>query len=647
MNTTFNQHSLSWLLVSIILLALPAFASGESLAPSADEWSPVEQALEQGADAEALDLLDRIISNYPEWDYGHLRRAETLERHGHLERALVDATRAFELDATNAANASTAARLFILNGQSAQALEIHTAFSGRDSDGWVAYYAAEAAFALQDIETAETILSGALRRLGNDIPAEFRFLHGRILEANGDLHGAAASYRRGLGTSSEHADQWFNLGAIHRRLARDGNDASWEHAIEAFGEAARLASEDPSTWFALGQTYLDHGNFLRAERNLKRAIDQFDSQGITQGRELATAHAGYGMSLLRLAERGNVAGDYQAALQHLEQAEALGVADAALYNNMLAAAIGAQREASDPEQAAAMTRRSEAIMNGPGAEYISSVNLGLAYFNSALNHVESNPETAWREARLATEMLLRESENNNHPHLPALWRYIGHAWALAADSAEYAAAEDGEQASDWIERREEALNNAAAAYRRAGHLRDGIAQRHYLGREADRGPQHAVSAGWQYLKWRTFIAPQAWGVVLTNYGASEIWRRPVHTGVWALLMCLFFIMACKGFFFPGSIASPEPRSASSRERPLDTPSQQRRPQSNQPRRTASRTPAQRRPAATRTPPPQNTAAQGGGNTRRAVDDIARRLANRQGQSDERPRQQPRPPRPRR
>lgn len=653
MNTSPMQRRSHWWLVAILLVVLPYLGHAESFAPSADEWGPVEQALEQGNDAEALDLLDGIVRSYAQWDYGWLRRAEVLERGGHYERALHDAQRAFELDADNPANASTAARLLILNGELRQALAVRDTFSGRDSQGWVHYYAAEAAFALGETETAETLLNNTLRRLSGDIPPDFRFLHGRILEASGDLTGAAASYRRGLGDSPEHANHWFNLGAINRRLASAGNDASWEHAIEAFSQAARLASEDPSTWFALGQTYLDYGNYLNAERNLKRALDQFTAQGMTQGRELATAHAGYGMALLRLAERGNVAGDYQKALEHLEQAEGLGIADAALYNNMLAAAIGAQREASDADQAASMARRSEAIMNGPGANYISNVNLGLAYFTSAQANVADQPETAWREAQLAVDMFQRASEDPEHPHLAAVWRYTGHAWALAADSAEHLAAADDEGTQEWLEQREEALNQAAAAYQRAGSLRDGIAQRHYLAREAERNPRRAVAAGWQYLKWRSFIAPQAWGVVLTNYGASEIWRKPLHTGIWALLLTLFFIMACKGFFFPGTVRVSESRSSSPpQQRQSNPPSRSERPRGEARRPAAGRTPPPRpRQAQSATTPPPRTGsggqAAGGGGTRRAVDDIARRLASRQGEQQQQSRQQPRPPRPRR
>ena len=69
----------------------------------------------------------------------------------------------------------------------------------------------------------------------------------------------------------------------------------------------------------------------------------------------------------------------------------LGLADAPLYNNMLAAAIGAQRQAKTSVERATFIAAAETIIQGPGGQYVSTVNMGINYFYAAQDQVEQQP----------------------------------------------------------------------------------------------------------------------------------------------------------------------------------------------------------------------------------------------------------------
>lgn len=628
-------------LLVLLLLSLNLYAFAvEVRAPAEDRWQPVQTQLNEGNDQAALPLLTAIVADFPEWGHGWLKRAEVQERLGNLAAALEDAQKGHALVPDDAVYASTVARLLVRLDRFQEAIDLYRTFVPRkDPQGWVHYYAAEAAFQLGNSDEASTFLRGALNNSGSEVPAEFRFLDARILERAGDLSGSAAAFRRGLRDIPEHASQWFNLGIIYRGLAADGDPDAAQNAVDCFSRSVRLAPADPYAWFALGQSYVDVQDFVPAESNLRQALDRFQAAGISQGMELALTHGSYGLAHLRLAERGNIAGSYAEALTHLRQAEQLGLSDAPLYNNMLAAAIGAQREASTDGEREQHTRTAESIIQGPGGAFLSPAILGINYYQSGLSHAQDNPAVAHREALLAVEMLERAAQTDDQDQAAVL-RFQGHAHALAADTAhalsQSATDDDNAAATDWTAIIEQQLDAGRDAYAAAAALGDGVAQLHYLARESSRSPRHAYAAGWRFLGWRSYIHPKGWTTVIANYGLAEGWRSPISIAVWTILLLICLILGLKGFFLPPKVtAVNERRSSSGTDR-------QRRPEPRPQPKTGQAAAAQRKPATRPAAPPirDNRTTQDASPprqaapTRRAVDDIARRMAARQGQSGE-------------
>ncbi|TVR40135.1 MAG: hypothetical protein EA402_14060 [Planctomycetota bacterium] len=620
-------------LTGLLLINLHQAVAVEVHAPSADRWDPVQTLLSQGNDQAALAALDDIVGQFPRWGHGWMRRAEVRERMGQLEGALEDARRAHGLQTDHEGSNALLARLLVRSESYAEARNIHRQWLPKpDREGWIHYYAAEAAFAMGDKAEAADLIARGMAHLGTQVPSEFRFLSGRIHESQGDYAGAAAAFRRGLSDSRNHAGHWFNLGVIYRNLARQGDQDAAAQAVSAFARAANLSPNDPIAWFALGQSMVDVGDFVGAESNLSQALARFEAEGISQGQELALTHASFGLALLRLAEEGNPAGSHSQALDHLQTAERLGLRDAALYNNMLAAAVGAQRNAHQPGVAQSYAQHAEEIIAGPGADFISPVNLGMSYFYSARGRLAENPRVALDEAELAIDMFQRALADAADDAV-ATQRFLGHAHALAADAALAAAAgEDAEpaQGHQWQLAAEAHRDAARDAYFAAGNQGDGIAQRHYLARQSERGPQAAYAAGWQFLRWRSYIHPEGWKVVIANYGAAEAYLSPLSMALWGVILGLSFVLGCKAFFLPKPLA-PAPARRSS-----PPPAPARKPGSSPTNPSAKRPEPKRQPTPTRRPPlpardnrtTQDTPARSGQPTRRAVDDIARRMAQR-------------------
>ena len=105
---------------------------------------------------------------------------------------------------------------------------------------------------------------------------------------------------RGLRDETGMASEWFNLGVIYRQLAKNGDKDALQQATESFSKASQLAPKDAFSWFALGQSHLDSGNYVTAESTLQLALTVFRDNNISQGDELALAYASHGLALLRM-----------------------------------------------------------------------------------------------------------------------------------------------------------------------------------------------------------------------------------------------------------------------------------------------------------------------------------------------------------
>lgn len=171
-----------------------------------------------------------------------------------------------------------------------------------------------------------------------------------------------------------------------------------------------------------------------------------------------------------------------------------------------------------------------------------------------------------------------------------------------------------------------ARDQAREAYARAGDHGDHDARRHHLAREVRRDALHAYRAGWRSLAWSNYLSPRAWGIVATTYGASRAWRQPLHLAGWGVLLVVLLTLTIRGF-----LATPAPVAASRRERDRSESKRSPTAGASRPARTVKPEPAPK-PTAKPTAKPVNE-------QRKAVGDVAKRLARQQQI------QRPAPPRP--
>jgi tetratricopeptide (TPR) repeat protein len=87
-----------------------------------------------------------------------------------------------------------------------------------------------------------------------------------LLAQQGRLEEAVSAYRRVLARSPGHADAWYELGLLERRVGR------FEAALEAYGEALRHGVSRPE------EVYLNRGviyaDWLRQDANAERELQQ-------------------------------------------------------------------------------------------------------------------------------------------------------------------------------------------------------------------------------------------------------------------------------------------------------------------------------------------------------------------------------------
>jgi hypothetical protein len=142
----------------------------------------------------------------------------------------------------------------------------------------------------------------------------------------------------------------------------------------------------------------------------------------------------------------------------------------------------------------------------------------------------------------------------------ATWRYLGLAANRAAELTAARADRLDEQAqTDKATRlRDRAAtfrDRAAAAWHIAGDLADHDARRLHLAYQSRRAPTTAYTAGWTQLSWKHLFSLDGWLVVIGNYGAAGIWKRPLHLGVWGILLALCFLFFIKAFLLPKKVVA--------------------------------------------------------------------------------------------
>lgn len=540
------------LLVSALVLLMSAGAPLRAAdAPTADEWAPVEAALNAG-DASAPAKLTALIAAHPRWADGLRTLAQIQLRQGDRANAATNARKALEIAPTDASAAAVAVQALGGNGQVAEAYAIADQFTGaKDPQGWVNFYAAAVALDADDRKKAGLYLALAMGRTKTP-PAEFAFLDARISDQAGDLPRAEAGFQRAVAANPRLWDAWYALGVVQLRLADQGPGIrrDWLAKSEAsFVKLTANVPKEPLGWLGLGRTQLSLGQDLlttneddgkakarEAVRSLRNALEL--------RADLRDAHLNLGVALL-------IGGNHQEAITSLLKARELGATDRNLGFNLMLAYQQAGKAAEFEAEAKSVQATSvgERITLGMGFFKSGSYELAIQLLEAALPDVEGD----------------RERSGQVH-------RFVGHAHAALAERARKRAATADDKTAALAEVDRE-LDAARDAWRKAGSYGDHTAQRFFMGQESARSPRHGYDAGWQRLAWHSYLSLDGWMLVTGNYGGAVtggqglpgMWaRHPVHVCIWGALIFLPFVLALIGFF-----RRAPPPSESSRERERD------------------------------------------------------------------------------
>ncbi|MBA3701060.1 MAG: tetratricopeptide repeat protein [Planctomycetes bacterium] len=554
-------------------------------APTAEEWSGVEQALNEDA-PDASAKLSALVAAYPRWSDGHRTLAQVLLRQGKADAALTAAKQAMASAPSDANAAAVAIQALGALQRPADAFAIADQFIGdKDPQGWVNFRAAEVALNSGDRAKADLHLSLANGRVKKSPPAEFAYLDARISAAAGDLDRAEVSLNRALAANPRLWDAWYELGVVQLRQA-DAKTASTrreylDKAIASFGKVTAIHGKDALAWLGLGRAQVtlaqdllidraDEGRALaaKAAASLKNAVDLNDG--------LRDAHLNLGVALL-------VDEHHEQAITHLLRARDLGSTSRTLGFNLMLAYQKAGRAAEFEAEA----RNVQAVST---AEKLTA---GIGFFRAG-NHA------------LAVELLTSAlPELTDSERVAATNRFIGHAHAAHAASLLTRADTDPTAT-------EAELDRAREAWRKAGNHKDYPAQRFFMAQETARSPELGYAAGWQHLTWHGYTSLDGWSSVVGNYGGAMtggqglpgMWQRhPVHLIVWGVLAFLPLCLALFAFL--------RPKRETVSERPVSEPHV--RPVSKPPisKPPMSKPPMSKPPMSKPLPAPKSSASSGG------------------------------------
>ena len=515
---------------SLLPLLFVLACGGSSLwsadAPTAEEWSPVEQALREDAPSAETKLAE-LIAHYPRWADGQRTMAGWHMRHGQADEALHSAKQALAVNPGDSASAAIAVQALGVLHRPGEAFALADTFVGeKDPTGWVNFRAAEVALEVNDRAKAELHLSLANGRVKTP-PAEFAFLDARISAASGDLDRADISLTRAVAANPRLWNAWYELGAVQLRQAERKTASSrrdyLNKAITSFTKVTAVQEKDALSWLGLGRTQLTQAQDLLAERSS-------DSRAIAAGAivslrnavdinpALRDAQLNLGVALL-------IDDQPDQAITHLLKARDQGSTERVLGFNLMLAYQKAGRLAEFEAEAQRVEAVSpaEKITAGIGFFRAGSFALAAQLLNSALAELGEDRE-----------------------RVASMYRFIGHAHAgLAGDEP---AGVNGD-----AEAREHQLDLAREAYKKAGNLRDYPAQHFYLAQETKRSPTAGYGAGWQFVTWQGYGSIDGWSAVLGNYGGAMtggegiegMWKRhPFHLLTWGVLgfFPLFFAL---------------------------------------------------------------------------------------------------------
>lgn len=546
-------------LALLACLGLPLQAAD---APTQEQWQPVLAAIQSGSPT-ARSELERITTTFPAWIDGWVEAARYELGQGDAKQAWAHARKALGIERTNADAAAIAIQALVREDRAKDAATIAAPIVGKPQvdkladgrGGWVAYQAALAALAVKDTDAATTYLKQAKISAGATIPGEFHLVDALLAKQKGDLAQAEATLERAVAAEPKIFDAWYELGRVRSLLAAEertdaGKRARYQAAITAFATCTAALSKDKESWYgqAVANLHLarldlvaggDGGAALRQATAAAEKAVQIDDR-------FAAAWAVLGECHLRQEH-------WDQAVTALERARSLKHDTSAVRGNLAAALqkTGRAQEALALIAAGGDDLGAAALL----AQGLSALQAG--------NHVMATASlaAAAEHADLADQDEVRGQ----------VLRYLGHA------EKAWAAADPDPQT------REQHLEAAAVAYRKAGDLGDHLARRTYAAFQAGREPLHAYQAGWATIGWYGFGSIAGWKLVIGNYGAARAWENPLHLAVWGVLVVVPFLLWIKSLLGRGTVPAEQARAP--------------RPERPVPAATASnREPSPRRPA---------------------------------------------------
>jgi tetratricopeptide (TPR) repeat protein len=504
-------RSLAVLVLAVPLVGaeVPAATKAAAKAPTAVEWTPVQQALSSGA-ADAAARVTALNRAYPAWADGPLALARFHLDGGRAAQAVEPARQAARLG--HLQGEAVLAQALLAAGRPREAITVAETAKTVDETGWVRYWGAAAAASVSDWAKARTLLAEARTRGGTQSPKDFYFLAGRLAQQAKDWGAAEDALADAVTRDPSFWDGWYELGrvrALRAELEPSGAITLWGGAENAFAAALRGRPQDHETRVGLaraksGLARLAHadGDTVAEASRLRDAVTLLD-QVLKDQPDHRDANLLVGDAHLHLEE-------WPAAAEHLAKARALGAKDRALPFNLALALQNAGRT----EEATAMLAALEAVNAG------ERITVGLnAYANG--------------QFQLAARMLADAAQDPvlDGDNAGAAWRFAGHAHRMLA------AAGAGDTARD----------SASASYRQAGNLRDMEGRRFHLALEGEASPQRAYAAGWTWLAWENYLSLPAWFQVIGHYGAAKTHGQglaglarhaPLHLLFWTMLCVL-------------------------------------------------------------------------------------------------------------
>jgi Flp pilus assembly protein TadD len=550
----------------LLLLSGVLLNAADRGTPTAEEWGPVQQAIDGGrSDANARLLA--LLNAYPAWADGSRMLAKLLLEQGRAAEALAAARRANALAPDDSESLRLQIRALAELKRPAEIATLVDNAGGLDPRGWLRYEAGLAAVNLGDAARAEKMLAGARSRAGQQGQPEFLFLESRIAILGRDYPRAEQALTKATSLQATFWDAWYELGRIRLTLADQvqAERSQWlKKAGEAFAIVTSNIASDPNAQVGLGRTAMEQAKDLQtagqddqAGGQLRTAVGHLQ-KALTLKPDLVEAQVLLGDALLRL-------GRWSEAVTALRQAQKLGAKERSVTFNL---AIALQ-QSGQIEAATALlgsitaANPGEQATLGMGAYRARNWLVAIALLSGAAEHLE---DAATRGATL---------------------RFLGHAHGHLAATLNGAEAEEHRDA-------------AAAAYRAAGDLKDFPARHFLLATEAARDPDHAYAAAWTAIGWDT-LDLTAWGQALGNYGAAKTGgqglagmaaRAPVHLAMWGalVLLPLLFFGLRLGRRQPATDPRPTPRQPA--VKPASEPGMM----------VPTRRPPQAAPAPTRQPP---------------------------------------------